>query len=255
MIKAILVKRLILTSPKSKKKLRILANISIFLTIVVIVSSFISIYFENKLTKHRFDLSNLQYEEYKIQEWLNNTAIRNSQNRDGKFIHYITNETTTIKITKSRYYFLLLQWYPWVLEWALEDAKKIGTEELRTKYKISEKINKTKEIGDYVLKTRDKIYIHSDNTDLLYDYKLEEEFWKKNDKDELFEYLDIAERYIFEINLYFTEYNNIADKRKTELNKKIIILTDKSNDLIFYAFIVQLLIFVTLQIFELRELK
>ena len=66
---------------------------------------------------------------------------------------------------------------------------------------------------------------------------------------------DTAERYIFELNLYFTEYNNIADKKKSELNATIIKLTDQSNDLIFYAFLVQLIIFVILQIFELRELK
>jgi len=254
-IKTILLKRLLLSSTRNKKKLKFLADLSIFLIVVAIISSAISIYFENKLTKYRFELSNLQYEEYKIQEWISDTAIRNSQNRDGKFIYYITDETETIKISKARFYFHLLDWYPWVLEWALEDAKKIGTDELRKKYKIEEKIIKTKEIGKYTIDTEKSIYKDPYELDTLYDYMLEEKFWEINDKDKLFEYLDTAERYIFELNLYFTEYNNIADRKKNELNAKIIKLTDQSNDLIFYAFLVQLFIFGILQIFELRELK
>ena len=150
----------------------------------------------------------------------------------------------------------MLDWYPWVLQWALEDAKKIGTDDLRKKYKIEEKIIKTKEISNYALEIDKEIYADPYyDTALLYDYKLEEKFWEINDKDKLFEFLDTAERYIFELNLYFADYNNIADKRKNELNTLIIKLTDLSNDLIFYAFFIQLIIFLILQIFELRELK
>ena len=80
MIKTILLKRLLLSSTRNKKKLRLLLNAAIFLVIAAVISSSLSIYFENKLTKYRYELSNLQYEEYKIQEWISDTAIRNSQN-------------------------------------------------------------------------------------------------------------------------------------------------------------------------------
>ena len=256
MIKTILIKRLLLSSTKNKKKLKLLADISIFLIVVAIISSAMSIYFENKLTKYRFELSNLQYEEYKIQQWIGDTTIRNSQNRDGKFIYSITQETETIKISKARYYFHLLDWYPWVLEWALEDAKKIGTDDLRKKHKIDEKIIKLKEISKFVLDTENAIYTNMNlDSFLLYDYKLEEKYWEINDEDKIYEYLNVAEKYMFELYLYFSDYNNIADKKKNELNATIIKLTDRSNDLIFYAFLIQLVIFVILQIFELRELK
>ena len=147
----------------------------------------------------------MQYEEYKIQGWIRDTAIRNSQNRDGKFIHSITEETETIKISKARFYFNLLDWYPWVLKWALEDAKKIGTDDLRKKYEIEEKIIKTKEISNYALEIEEEIYTDPYGSDLLYemyDYKLEEKFWEINDKDKVYYFEDLKENLKISKDLY-----------------------------------------------------
>ena len=55
------------------------------------------------------------------------------------------------------------------------------------------------------------------------------------------------------VYLFFQEYNRIIDLKKTELRKKILAASQKSSNLILYAFLLQLFIFMIIQFFELRE--
>ena len=66
--------------------------------------------------------------------------------------------------------------------------------------------------------------------------------------------LDQSEYNTLQINLYFQEYNNIVDDEKERLKKLIVDITKTSTDAILYAFLLQLIIFSLVQIFELREL-
>ena len=70
MIRAFLLKNLLNASRKNKKRLKFFADVGIFLIIAALISSGISIYFENKLSKYKSELVKLELQEFKIQEWL-----------------------------------------------------------------------------------------------------------------------------------------------------------------------------------------
>jgi hypothetical protein len=67
--------------------------------------------------------------------------------------------------------------------------------------------------------------------------------------------LDQSEYNTLQINLYFQDYNNIVDDEKEKLKKLIVDITKTSTDAILYAFLLQLIIFSLVQIFELKELS
>ena len=67
--------------------------------------------------------------------------------------------------------------------------------------------------------------------------------------------LDQSEYNTLQINLYFQDYNNIVDDEKERLKKLIVDITKISTDAILYAFLLQLIIFSLVQIFELKELS
>ena len=67
--------------------------------------------------------------------------------------------------------------------------------------------------------------------------------------------LDQCENNVLLINLYFQDYNNIVDDDKERLKKLIVDTTKTSTNAILYAFILQLIIFSLVQIFELKELS
>ena len=60
---------------------------------------------------------------------------------------------------------------------------------------------------------------------------------------------------MMEVGLYFQEYNNIIDDKKIQLYQKIEDDTKFSTRLILFAFLLQLAIFIIVQLFELRELR
>ena len=67
--------------------------------------------------------------------------------------------------------------------------------------------------------------------------------------------LNQCENNILQINLYFQDYNNIVDDEKERLKKLIVDTTKTSTNAILYAFLLQLIIFSLVQIFELKELS
>ena len=254
MIKAFIIKNLVSKTKKTKKKLKLIVEASIFLIISALISSIISIYFENKNSVYNKKLTSYEFEELKIQEWMKDSAEVNLDNRDGKFLFYLAGETDSISLKKSRYYFNLLSFYPTNLEYALNDALEIGNENLRNKYEINKKLEKNKIITEYVqniFKNMPK-YKDDEYTEVE-DIKLQNDYFENLDKDLIYNYLDQTEKMMMEVGLYFQEYNNLIDKEKILLIDSIDQNTKKSTNLIFYAFALQLIIFGIIQFFELRE--
>ena len=254
MIKSLLFKNLFLTTIKNKKRLRFVAEFSIFLIIAALISSAISIYFESKISKYTNQLSIYEFEELKVQEWLKDSAEQNLENRDNKFSFMLTSGTEILPISKSRYYFKLLAWYPVTVDLALKDALKVGNNRLREKYEIEKKIKVNDKIYEYVRQTKKKLEDDDEFTDEN-DIKFEEDYFVKVDKKEIFDKLDQSERMMMEVGLYFQEYNNIIDEKKIQLYEKIEDDTQFSTRLILFAFLLQLVIFIIVQVFELRELR
>ena len=254
MIKSLLFKNLLLTTLKNKKRLRFVAEFSIFLIIAALISSAISIYFESRISKYTNQLSFYEFEELKVQEWLEDSAEQNLENRDNKFSFMLTSDTDAVPISKARYYFRLLSWYPVTVDLALQDALVVGNNKLREKYEIKKKIKDNDGIYDYVSQIMKKIKDDDEFTDEK-DIKFEEDYFVTIDKKEIFNKLDQSEEMMMEIGLYFQEYNNIIDDKKIQLYQKIEDDTKFSTRLILFAFLLQLVIFIIVQIFELRELR
>ena len=80
MIKAFIIKNLISKTKKTKKKLKLIVETSIFLIIVALISSIISVYFENKNSIYNKKLTSYEFEELKIQEWMKDSAEVNLDN-------------------------------------------------------------------------------------------------------------------------------------------------------------------------------
>ena len=254
MIRTFLIKNLLTTSKKSKKKLKFVAEVSIFLIIAALISSAISIYFESRISKYTNQLSALEFEELKIQEWLNESATYNLENRDNKFIYMITSDNEIISISKARYYFHLLSWYPVTVDLALQDALVVGNDELRKKHQIKKKIKDNNLVMEYVGEILKDIDDEDEFTEKK-DIKFQEDYFAKKNHKEIFNKLDQSEELMMQVGLYFQDYNNVIDGNKIKLYEKVKEDTKLSTRLILFAFLLQLFIFIIVQIFELRELK
>ena len=255
MIKTILIKRLFLNSKHNKKKLNLFANIAIFLILAALISSLISIYFETKLSTYQTELTKLELEEFTIQEWLTDAPSRNLNFKIGKFNYDLIEDNEKFSIGKTRYYFYLLTWYPNTIKFALKDIKRINNKKLNNKYKVTEIYNNNKETYNFISEIKKKLPEEHDEFTELEEIKLREEAFKDISFESIKTKLDQNEYDTLQINLFFQEYNNIVDLKKEKLREQIINTTKNSTDAIWYAFLLQLIIFSIVQIFELRELK
>ena len=59
---------------------------------------------------------------------------RNLENKIGKFNFDIIENNNLINISKKRYYFFLLRWYPFTIRYAIDDIKSVKNEKLKIKY-------------------------------------------------------------------------------------------------------------------------
>ena len=255
MIRTFLINNLLATSKKNKKRLKFFSELGIFLVLAALISSGISIYFENKLNNYKSRLIKLELEEFKIQEWLTDAPSRNLEFKVGKFTFDTIEENNKINISKKRFYFYLLSWYPFTIRYAIGDIELNNNEDLKKKYDF-ENIKKTnKDALDYIYDIYDK-FPDNDNEYLETNeiLKIEEVFKDIPFEDILF-HLNQSEYNTLQINLFFQDYNRIVDNEKKKLKKIILNTTDKSTDAILYAFFFQLVIFSLVQIFELRELS
>lgn len=255
MIRAFLINNLLSTSKKTKKTLRLFSEIGIFLIIAALVSSGISIYYENKLRKLNTELILLELEEFTIQEWLSDAPGRNLDYKKGKFLYETIKGNEIYNISKNRFYFYLLGWYPQTIKYATDDIGKIDNEYLKKKYKIKDIIKSNYEISSFYNTTFDK-FPQDDDEFLEQSEILEREnILKKVSLDKIQKYLKQSELNTLQINLFFQEYNEIVDTKKNLLKKDIIEITENSTNAILYAFIFQLIIFSLVQVFELREIS
>ena len=255
MIKTILIKKLFLNTRQNKKKLNFFANVAIFLILAALISSLISIYFEIKLSNYKTELTKLELEEFTIQEWLTDAPSRNLNFKIGKFNYDLIEGNEKFTVGKTRYYFYLLTWYPNTIRYALEDIKRINNKKLNNKYKIKKIYNNNKETYDFISEIKKKLPEEHDEFTELEEIKLREEAFKDISFKNIKTKLDQNEYDTLQVNLYFQDYNNIVDSKKEELRKLIIKTTKNSTDAILYAFLLQLIIFSIVQVFELRELK
>ena len=255
MIRAFLLKNLLNTSAKNKRRLKFFADVGIFLIIAALISSGISIYFENKLSKYKSELVKLELQEFKIQEWLTDAPSRNLNFKIGKFTFDTIETNDAFNISKKRFYYYLLTWYPFTIRYAIEDMEKIQNEELKTKYQLKRIKEENEEALEFIYDVYEKFPPNEDEYLEAFEIKEIEEVLKKVEFSKIENYLNMLEYNTLQVNLFFQEYNNIVDQRKEELRNDILRITDVSTNAILYAFIFQLVIFSVVQIFELRELS
>ena len=255
MIKFLLIKKLTSNTKKNKKKLKFFSELGIFLVLSALISSGISIYYEFQLNKKNSELVKLELEEFKIQEWLSDSSGRNLDNKIGKFTHDTIEENNLINISKKRYYFYLLTWYPFTINYAIKDIDFIENKDLKKKYDFKN----IKDTNEKVLK-----YIYEVYEKLPQNDKLNLTQFEVNELEQIFNdlffqdiklYLEKSEFNTRQINLFFQEYNKIIDIEKRKIRKEILNITNKSTDAILFAFLFQFFVFSFIQIFELREIS
>ena len=255
MIRTFFIKNLLSTDKKTKKRLKFFSEVGIFLVLAALISSGISIFYENKLNNKKSELIKLELEEFKIQEWLTDAPSRNLNNKIGKFNFDTIENNNLFKISKKRYYFYLLRWYPFTINYAIDDIRNIKSKELKIKYDY-ENIEKTnQEALDYVYDILDSFPKNEDEYLTKKEIEEIEELFITIPLEDIVFHLDQSEFNTLQINLFFQEYNSIVDQKKKILKEEIINMTDKSTNAILYAFIFQLFIFSLVQVFELREIS
>ena len=273
MLKFLAINNLLSVSKKNKKKFLLVTNFAIAFIIAAIITSVISIYYENKLTNLRSELVKLNDKQRITQEWLADLPKLDTRNTDYNFLGALSNyaDEDFGKIHGPRYNFHKLMWLPETIKLAIVDAKKIGISPNILKGDDLKKYQQNTKLKEFSLNSFDKEikstqeYIQS----LLENAKYYEFPSRKNIISDVifFETLEgetnikIQDEInkLFHINLalnvmYVNANNNLSDKI-SEVNKNILEATKKSTNTIFYAFLLQIIIFIIIQIFEIRELK
>ena len=253
MLKSILIKNLLLRSINNPKKFKFFTEIGIFLVIAALISSGISIYYEQKLSNYKNELIKFELKEFKIQEWLTDAPETNLQVKTGKFTYDLIEGNSNFDLGKNRYYFHLLTIYPGTIDLAITDIELINNKSLNKKYEIEKIKSENEVIGDFITEIFDK-YPEELISDPEYRKKVEILLNNISFK-KIMNMLDQSEYNTLQINLYFQDYNNIVDDEKERLKKLIVDITKTSTDAILYAFLLQLIIFSLIQIFELKELS
>ena len=234
MLKSILIKNLLLRSINNPKKFKFFTEVGIFLVIAALISSGISIYYEQKLSNYKNELIKLELKEFKIQEWLTDAPGANLDFKIGKFTYDLIEGNSNFDLGKNRYYFHLLTIYPDTIDLAITDIELINNKSLNKKYEIEKIKSKNKVISDFIDGILDK-YPEELISDLEYRKKVEILLNNISFK-KIMNMLDQSEYNTLQINLYFQDYNNIIDDEKERLKKLIVDITKTSTDAILYAF-------------------
>tara|TARA_Y100001936_G_scaffold242335_1_gene279444 strand:+ start:370 stop:1236 length:867 start_codon:yes stop_codon:yes gene_type:complete len=288
MIKSLVINNLLSLSKKNKKKFLILTNIAISFVIAAIITSFVSIYYENKLIKLRKDLIDLNYDQMTTQEWLIDTGLLLNRNDEYDFIYNLGGFKTGkfYNLSESRYFFHILSWTPITVQLALSDAKSLGLNnelftsseliEIKKRYSIIDRYyndvsylkkynlkefsieemeNITNEIYKYVLNIHENLSYYSDpNTKNI----IKDEKYFSSNRDILITIQHQISKLavITEVlNRLYKKKNIVISKKIFNIEKKILKATATSANTILYAFLLQVIIFLVIQIFEVREVK
>ena len=89
MIKSLVINNLLSLSKKNKRRFLLITNIAISFVVAAIITSFVSIYYENKLIKLRKDLVKLNYDQLISYEWLTDTSTLIKRINDYDFLYTI----------------------------------------------------------------------------------------------------------------------------------------------------------------------
>ena len=162
MIRTFLIKNLLSADKKTKKKLKFFSELGIFLVLAALVSSGISIFYENELNEKKNKIIKLELEEFKIQEWLTDAPSRNLNNKIGKFNFDTIENNSFFNISKKRYYFFLLSWYPLTINYAIGDIELIKNDELKIKYNFEDIKQTNQKALDYIYEIYDKLPLNED---------------------------------------------------------------------------------------------
>ena len=255
MIRTFLIRNLLSTNKKTKKKLKFFSELGIFLVLAALVSSGISIFYENELNKKKNKIIKLELEEFKIQEWLTDAPGRNLNNKIGKFNFDTIENNIFFNISKKRYYFYLLTWYPFTIKYAIGDIELIKNDELKINYNFKDIKHTNQKALDYISEIYDKLPLNEDEYLTQGEIDVIEKVFIDIPLEDIVFHLDQSEYNTLQINLFFQEYNSIVDQEKETITKQIIEMTNKSTNAILYAFIFQLVVFSLVQVFELREIS
>ena len=288
MIKSLVINNLLSLSKKNKKKFLIITNIAISFVVAAIITSFVSIYYENKLIKLRKDLVKLNYDQLISYEWLTDTSTLIKRINDYDFLYTIGGfEYGEAHIlSKSRFNFHILSWTPITVQLALKDAKSIDLnkelftqselDKIKNRYShiktyyndesylkdfdlkeftIEEMENITNEIYRYVLSVHKNLdYYSKPNMENI----IKDEKYFTENKDILFtiQYQIFKLEVITEVlNRLYSIKNKSISLEILKIEKEILNATKSSANTILYAFLMQVIIFLIIQIFEVREVK
>ncbi len=239
------------------KKIKFLCELGIFIVLVALVSSFISISFESKLMKLNNELIKVELEESKIQDWLSISTEKNLRLKLRKFYFRMLQHSNESKKFSNPTYkkaadFYILTRQKNEIGYAIEAMESImskikDNKDFAKKYNISKMKEQKNEITDFVwhvigLKEKNKTFAESKK-------------FIEIDQKIMTDYLNMSEYIFFQTNLFFHKYNDFVDEKKDKLKKKILVTTKKSTDAILYAFFMQLFIFIIIQFLELREVS
>lgn len=227
MIRTFLIKNLLSANKKTKKRLKFFSELGIFLVLAALISSGISIFYENELNKIKNKIIKLELEEFTIQEWLTDAPSRNLNNKIGKFNFDTIENTNYFDISKKRYYFYLLTWYPLTTKYAIGDIELIKNDELKIKYNF-EDIKKTNQKAlDYIYEIYDKLPRNEDEYLTEIEIDAVEKALIDIPLEDIVFHLDKSEYNTLQINLFFQEYNSIVDQEKEIITNQIIEMTKK----------------------------
>lgn len=288
MIKSLVINNLLSLSKKNKRRFLIITNIAISFVIAAIVTSFVSIYYENKLIELRKNLTKLNYDQMIAQEWLSDTGNLLKDNKDYDFLNTLIRnyDKKIYNVSEGRFYFHILMWSPKTVQLAIKDGKLLNlTPELYTASAL-EKVKKrysyiqeyypdvsylsnfnlkeftlqemetiTNEILSFVLNTDKKLFYYSKPT--LENLKKDEKYFYENKNLEITIKHQLSKLEVMAeiLNDLFRIKNLSISKEIIEIEESILNATNNSSKTILYAFLLQVLIFLIIQIFEIREVK
>ena len=97
----------------------------------------------------------------------------------GKFTFDTIETNDAFNISKKRFYYYLLTWYPFTIRYAIEDMEKIQNEELKNKYQLKRIKEENEEALEFIYDVYEKFPPNEDEYLEAFEIKEIEEVLKK----------------------------------------------------------------------------